>query len=140
MYKVLVLTLILQAILFSTATAQNIVVSADLSAKRALAEGFVNAINSRSEKFLSDFITANFTVESLKQRPVEQRLSFLKQVANDMQGAPVKRIAVVDDNQINAIAQSAAGEWFIFGFTFDEHPPLNFFPNIRTKKRPKRSP
>jgi len=124
MLKFLTWTFVLLIIFAANAKMQNVVVSAELSAKKERAAGFVNAINSGNDKALSEFITANFTDDSLKQRPIEQRLPILKQIAVDIQGAVIKRVTVLNDNEINTVLQGTGGDWFTFHFTFDDKPPF----------------
>jgi hypothetical protein len=47
-------------------------------------DAYVSAFNSGDEKAMADFWRANFTDESLRERPVEARLTFYRRMRSDM--------------------------------------------------------
>jgi hypothetical protein len=87
------------------------------------AAAYVSVFNKRDEKAIVAFWTANFTDESLRQRPVEERLQFYRRLRGDM-----KRIAVVavEESTQTAIAlrmKAQTGDVFRFRFEAEANPP-----------------
>ncbi|HVE56293.1 MAG TPA: hypothetical protein VNB22_05650, partial [Pyrinomonadaceae bacterium] len=78
--KAIFLTLILISAVFSLFAQQTDVsaLSKTENGKRVL--GYFTAFNSGDEQKLKDFFLENLTANALKQRPVEPRLEFHRQV------------------------------------------------------------
>lgn len=83
---------------------------------------YFTAFNSGDEQKLRAFFTENISEASLKQRPVEPRLEFHKQVRNDFQTVEVKRVVSISDSEIDVLAQSVNGGWITYSFKL-EMPP-----------------
>lgn len=80
------------------------------------------AFNSGDEQKLRTFFTENIAAESLKQRPVEPRLEFHKQVRNDFQTVEIRRVVSISDSEIEVLAQSVKGEWVAYSFRLENQP------------------
>lgn len=81
--------------------------------------GYFAAFNSGDEKTLGAFFTENISPDALKQRPIEPRLAFHRQVRNDFQTVSIKKVISISDAEIKLLAQSVNGGWIAYGFTFD---------------------
>jgi len=85
--------------------------------------GFVSAFNSGDEKAMIGFWTADFTPESLRQRPVEARLQFYRRMQEEMKTIAV---AAVEESTPTAIAlkmKTETGGYFQFRFEAEADPP-----------------
>ena len=80
---------------------------------------YFDAFNSGDEDKLKAFFTANIAPDALKQRPVEPRLAFHRQVRNDFKTVEIKKIISVSDTEISVLAQSVNGGWISYSFEFD---------------------
>jgi D-alanyl-D-alanine carboxypeptidase len=94
----------------------------DTPAGRRAAE-FVSVFNKGDEKAMVAFWKANFTPESLQQRPIEARLQFYRRMRQDM-----KTIALtaVEESTPTAIAlrmNTESGGVFQFRFEAEAEPP-----------------
>lgn len=85
-------------------------------------EAYFNAFNSGDEQKLRAFFTENITEESLKQRPVEPRLEFHKQVKGNFQTVEVKKVVSASETEITLLAQSVNGGWLAYVFTIEDQP------------------
>ena len=85
--------------------------------KRVIA--YFAVFNTGDEGKLRTFFTDNVTPEALKERPVEPRLAFHRQVRNDFQTVEVKKIVSVSDTEIKVLAQSTNGAWISYAFSID---------------------
>lgn len=77
------------------------------------------AFNSGDEEKLRAFFTENISPASLKERPVEPRLEFHRQVRGDFQTISIKKVVSVADAVIKILAQSPASEWVSYTFELD---------------------
>lgn len=118
--KAIFLTLILTATVFSVLAQQT-----DLSAlsktengKRVL--GYFAAFNSGDEQKLKDFFLANLAADALKQRPVEPRLEFHRQVRGDFQTFEIKKILSINEAEIKLFVQGKTGGWAEYSFLFEK--------------------
>lgn len=84
---------------------------------------YFKAFNTGDEKAMGDYFKENATPDSLKQRPIEQRLQFYERIRADTQTVTIRRILGVNDNESNVWAQSPNGDWFKFIFMFESQPP-----------------
>jgi D-alanyl-D-alanine carboxypeptidase len=94
----------------------------DTPAGRRVTE-FVSVFNSGDEKAMIAFWTANFTPESLRQRPVEARLSIHRRMREEMKTIAV---AAVEESTPTAIAlkmKTGTGGYFQFRFEAEADPP-----------------
>lgn len=121
--KAIFLTIILIGAVFSVTAQQT-----DLSAlsktengKRVL--GYFAAFNSGDEQKLKDFFLENLAANALKQRPVEPRLEFHRQVRNDYQTFEIKKIFSVNDAEIKLFVQGKSGGWAEYSFLFEKDAP-----------------
>lgn len=82
--------------------------------------GYFAAFNSGDEEKLKQFFLANVSPESLKQRPVEPRLEFHRQLRAEVQTFEIKRVLSVSDSEIQLLVQSKAGSWAQYSFRFEK--------------------
>lgn len=85
--------------------------------------GFVSAFNNGDEKAIVAFWTANFTPESLRQRPVDARLQVNRRMREEMKTIAV---AAVEESTPTAIAlkmKTGIGGYFQFRFEAEADPP-----------------
>ncbi len=94
---------------------------------------YFKAFNTGDEKVMADYFNENVASESLKQRPVQQRLQFYRQMRAEMQTVAVRQVLQVNDNETNVLAQSNNGDWFNFAFMFEPQPP-NKLIGVRVNK------
>jgi CubicO group peptidase (beta-lactamase class C family) len=84
---------------------------------------YVSTFNSGDEKAMIGFWTANFTSESLRERPVEARLPIYRRMRADMKTIVP---ATVEESSATAIAfltKSPEGEWVRLRFEAEGNPP-----------------
>ena len=81
--------------------------------------GYFAAFNSGDELKLAKFFTENISADSLKQRPVEPRLAFHRQVKSDFQTMTIRKIVSATDSELKVLAQSPSGEWAEYTFQFE---------------------
>lgn len=77
------------------------------------------AFNSGDEGKLKTFFLENITPEALRQRPVEPRLNFHRQVRSDFKTISVKKVLSVTETEIKLLSQSEGGAWIAYTFSFD---------------------
>ncbi len=77
------------------------------------------AFNSGDEEKLRTFFTENIAPESLKQRPVEPRLAFHRQVRNDFQKIEISKVISISDTEIKIMATSIGGATIAYTFSID---------------------
>ncbi len=87
------------------------------------AAAYVSVFNKGDEKAMGVFWTANFTAESLRQRPVEERLQFYRRMREDMKRIIV--VAVEESKPTSLVLRMKAenGGFFRFGFQVEPDPP-----------------
>jgi len=121
--KAIFLTFILIGSFFSI-YGQNIDLSAlskSESGKRVL--DYFSVFNSGDEQKLKNFFLENLTSESLKQRPVEPRLEFHRQVRNDFLSFEIKQIVAINEAEIKLLVQGKNGSWAAYSFSFEKESP-----------------
>lgn len=91
------------------------------SGKRVL--GYFTAFNSGDEQKLKTFMFENLSAEALKQRPVEPRLKFHRQVRSDYQTLEIKQIVSANETEIKLFAQGKTGGWIEYTFLFEKDAP-----------------
>jgi CubicO group peptidase (beta-lactamase class C family) len=89
-------------------------------AQRVLA--YFSAFNSNDETRLRNFFTENITAESLKQRPVEPRMEFHKQVKSNFQTVEIQSLVSATGTEIKLLARSVNGGWISYVFTIEDQP------------------
>ncbi|CAN5486996.1 hypothetical protein BH10ACI2_BH10ACI2_25070 [soil metagenome] len=94
--------------------------------------GYFAAFNSGDEEKLRTFFTENIAPESLKERPVEPRLAFHRQVRGDFHTVEIKKIISATDSEIKVLAQAPAGEWIAYSFALD--PATKKFTGFRIEQ------
>ncbi len=104
--------------------AGSAVSSPDLSALSKTTGGkrvidYFAAFNSGDEEKLAAFFRENISTESLKERPVERRIAFHRQVRGDFPTLTIQRIVSATDKEITVLAKSPAGDWAEFSFEFE---------------------
>lgn len=85
--------------------------------KRVL--GYFAAFNSGDEQKLRAFFLDNISPDALKERPVEPRLAFHRQVRNDFKTIEVQKVVSITDAEIKVLAKSVNGSWISYSFSFD---------------------
>lgn len=115
--------LIFTAFVFSVASAA-LSQSVDLSKLNSSAAGkrvveYFNTFNTGDEEKLRTFFLDNIAPQALKERPVEPRLAFHRQLRADIQKAEIKKVVSVADSEIDVLAQSVNGQWISYGFSLD---------------------
>ncbi len=120
--KLLFLTILLTGAAlsaFAQETSDLSVLSKSEAGKRIL--GYFAAFNSGDEEKLKSFFLANVSPEALKQRPVEPRLEFHRQLRNDLQAFEIRRILAVSDTEIELLVQAKNGNWLHYSFRFEKN-------------------
>ncbi|MEP6787902.1 MAG: serine hydrolase domain-containing protein [Acidobacteriota bacterium] len=85
--------------------------------KRVLA--YFAAFNSGDEQTLRTFFLENISADGLKERPVEPRLAFHRQVRSDFKAVEIRKVVSMTDAEIKVLAQSVNGAWISYSFLFD---------------------
>jgi CubicO group peptidase (beta-lactamase class C family) len=80
--------------------------------------GYFLAFNSGDES-LKAFFQENISAESLKQRPVEPRVAFHRQVRNDFQKIEISKLISATDSEVKLIAKSSNGSLVNYSFNID---------------------
>ena len=112
-------TLILFSVLTALAQSHEMsALSSTAGGKRVIA--YFDAYNSDDESRLRSYFLDNIATEALKQRPVERRLEFHRQVKADHGVVKLSRVVSVSDAQIKVVGRSAAGG--TIEYTFDLSP------------------
>ena len=121
--KIIFLTLILISAAFSVFAQQTAIdaLSKTQSGQRVL--GYFAAFNSGDEQKLKEFFLNNLTADALKQRPVEPRLEFHRQVRSDFQSFEIKKIVWASDTEIDVLVQGKTGGWAAYSFAFEKESP-----------------
>ena len=101
----------------TSATADLSALSKTVGGKRVLA--YFAAFNTGDEEKLKAFFLENISPEALKERPVEPRLAFHRQVRGDFKTVEIKKIVSVSDSEIEVLAQSVRGAWISYSFLLD---------------------
>lgn len=84
------------------------------------------AFNSGDENKLSSFFSENISADALKQRPVEPRVAFHRQVRNDFGKVDITKVVSVGDSEIKVIGRSVNGALISYLFTFEDQPAKKF--------------
>src|SRR5213075_1024076 len=84
------------------------------------------AFNSGDENKLGTFFSENISADALKQRPVEPRVAFHRQVRNDFAKVDITKIVSVSDSEIKVIGRSVNGALISYTFTFEDQPAKKF--------------
>lgn len=83
--------------------------------------GYFAAFNSGDEEKLKQFFLANVSPEALKQRPVEPRLEFHRQLREDLQSLEIRQVLAVSDTEIELLVQAKNGKWVHYSFRFENN-------------------
>ncbi len=121
--KILFLITIIFTLAFSISaqTTDLSALSKSEGGKRVLA--YFAAFNSGDEQKLKNFFLENLTAESIKQRPVEPRLEFHRQVRNDFQTFEIRKIISMNETEIKVLVQGKTGSWAEYSFGFEKEAP-----------------
>ena len=106
------------------------------SGKRVLA--YFAAFNSGDEQKLRDFFTENIAAESLKQRPVEQRLEVHRQFAAICKRSKSKKFCSSATQKSSLLAQSKNGAWLALNFNFENQPPQKMLGHSESNRAERR--
>lgn len=122
--KIFFLTTIIILSVSFIATAQNAgdvsTLSKSQGGQRIL--NYFAAFNSGDEQKLRTFFEENIAAESLKQRPVEPRLAFQKQVKDNLQAVEIKQVLSITETEAKVLAQAKTGKWVAYSFAFENQP------------------
>ncbi|PYS88780.1 MAG: hypothetical protein DMF62_08830, partial [Acidobacteria bacterium] len=80
---------------------------------------YFSTFNTGDEEKLRSFFLENIAPQALKERPVEPRLAFHRQLRADIQKAEIKKIVSVGSDEIVVLVQSVNGQWVSYGFGID---------------------
>lgn len=121
--KAIFLTIILIAAVLSAGaqTAELSALSKSDQGKRIL--GYFSAFNSGDEQQLKNFFLENIAPDSLKQRPVEPRLEFHRQLRGDFQTFEIRRIVAINETEITLLVEGKTGNWAQYSFRFESGAP-----------------
>jgi CubicO group peptidase (beta-lactamase class C family) len=84
---------------------------------------YVSAFNSGDEKAMADFWRANFTDESLRERPVEARLTFYRRMRSDMKTIVPAKVEGSSATTMAVLMKTPGGEWIRVAFEAEAKPP-----------------
>ena len=87
------------------------------------AAAYVSAFNSGDEKAMADFWRANFTDESLRERPVETRLTFYRRMRSDMKAIVPAKVEESSATAMAILMKTKEGEWIRAAFEAEAKPP-----------------
>lgn len=82
--------------------------------------GYFAAFNSGDEEKLKNFFLDNVSPAALKQRPVEPRLEFHRQLRSELQSFAIKQILGATDTEIELLVQSKNGKLLNYSFRFEK--------------------
>jgi len=77
---------------------------------------YFQAFNDTDEQKLKVFFENNIAADSLKQRPVEPRLAFHKQVKSDFGKIEIASVVAISAEQIKVIGKAANGAMISYSF------------------------
>lgn len=84
---------------------------------------YVSAFNSGEEKAMADFWRANFTDESLRERPVEARLTFYRRMRSDMKTIVPVKVEESSATTMAILMKTQEGEWIRAAFEAEAKAP-----------------
>jgi D-alanyl-D-alanine carboxypeptidase len=84
---------------------------------------YVSAYNSGDEKAMIGFWTANFTAESLRERPIDARLPFYRRMRADMKTIVPATVEESSATALTFLAKSPEDEFFRLRFEGEGNPP-----------------
>ena len=87
------------------------------------AAAYVSAFNSGDEKVMAEFWRANFTDESLRERPVEARLTFYRRMRSDTKTIVPARVEESSATAMAVLMKTSQGEWILAAFEAEAKPP-----------------
>lgn len=98
--------------------------TADLSKLNSNATGkrvieYFDVFNTGDEEKLRAFFLENIAPQALKERPVERRLEFHRQLRSELKKVELKKLVSVDANEIDVLAISTDGQWMSYVFVVD---------------------
>ncbi len=92
--------------------------------QRKIISTYLEAFNSGDADKMKDFFIANLSEESLRRRPIEERLQVYRQMFNNLGGIELKEVVAVAPNSISILTKRSKGEWQKFEFEFTLQPPI----------------
>ncbi len=122
--KAILLTLILISTALSVCAQQTAVETLAKTPQGQRVLGYFTAFNSGDEQKLKAFFLENLAAEALKQRPVEPRLEFHRQLRGDFQSFEIKKIVSANDAEIELLVEGKTGGWAAYSFAFEKDSPL----------------
>lgn len=81
-------------------------------------DAYFTAFNTGDES-LKEFFLANLAMESLKQRPVELRVAFHRQVRSDFQKVKIEKVVSATPTEVKILAKAANGAAINYSFQID---------------------
>ena len=102
---------------------------------------YVSAFNSGDEKAMADFWRANFTDESLRQRPVEARLTFYRRMRSDMKTIVPAKVEGPSTAAMTVLMKTQGGAWIRAAFEAETETPYRLSSmRIETVEAPPEEP
>jgi CubicO group peptidase (beta-lactamase class C family) len=86
-------------------------------------DAYFTAFNAGDEP-LKEFFAANIHPESLKQRPVEPRVNFHRNVRNDFQKVKIEKIISATTSEVRLLGRAANGATINYSFQIDPESKL----------------
>ena len=123
--KILLITLFLFLCLTALAQSPDLSELSKMEGGRRVLEYF-KAFNTGDEQKLKTFFLENLSADSLKQRPVEPRLEFHRQIRNDFQTFEIKDLVSIDIREIIEVGlrvQGKTGQGVNYIFRFEKESP-----------------
>jgi CubicO group peptidase (beta-lactamase class C family) len=123
--KIVLLLLYLSIALTALAQGPESAELAEMEGGRRVLEYF-RSFNSGDEQKLRGFFEANVTSESLKQRPVEPRLEFHREIRKDYGTLEIKKVVSIeigDAVEVELLVQGGNGGWLSYSFRFERQSP-----------------
>jgi CubicO group peptidase (beta-lactamase class C family) len=88
-----------------------------------LAESYFSAFNSTNENDMRTYLEQNFAPNTLKERPIEERMAVYRQLKSDLATLEPVKILKESTDAIKLVARSAKDSWLELIFEFEKNPP-----------------
>ncbi|HEX9916298.1 MAG TPA: serine hydrolase domain-containing protein, partial [candidate division Zixibacteria bacterium] len=88
-----------------------------------LAESYFSAFNSHNENDMRTYLEQNFAPNTLKERPIEERMAVYRQLKSDLATLEPVKILKESTDAIKLVARSAKEAWLELTFEFEKNAP-----------------
>ncbi len=92
-----------------------------IAGKRA--ESYFSAFNSNNENDMRTYLEQNFAPNTLKERPIEERMAVYRQIKSDQETLEPVKILKQSTDAIKLVARSAKESWLELVFEFEKSEP-----------------